>query len=148
MKRFALVLFILVTATIACANPCIQSPTSIVAAIVVVIAALFLEIFITTGVLLFSGMALAPTFLALIIGNTGSYVGVLSPLFYYFEAHIVLVELAVVSVEAAFIKLICLFAAFQLDSFDGLKWRYAFLSAILGNASSYYIGTLIGASMP
>ena len=144
MKRYTAIPLILILVTTAQANPCIhQSPASIAATIVVVIAALCLEIFITTGVLIFSGLALAPTFIALTIGNIISYLGVLSPLAYYFELHIVFVELVVVSVEAAFIKLISLFPVFQLDRFTDLKWRYAFLAAILGNASSYYIGTLM-----
>ena len=113
------------------------------ATIVVIIAALGLEVFITMGVLVFSGMALAPTLLALTLGNIGCYLGVLGPLFYHFELPIVLVEVAVVTVEAIFIKSLSLIGAFQLDRFDGLSWRRAFLAAALGNASSYYIGTLM-----
>lgn len=141
-RRAAIVLLVLVPVGTAYGNPCVD-PVSEAATIVVVIAALGLEVFITMGVLGFSGMALAPTLLALTLGNIGCYLGVLGPLFYHFELPIILVEAAVVTVEAAFIKLISLVGAFQLDRFDGLRWRSAFLAALLGNASSYYIGTLM-----
>lgn len=142
MKRTIFILFVLVPAGVAYGNPCID-PASEAATIVVIIAALGLEVFITMGVLVFSGMALAPTLLALTLGNIGCYLGVLGPLFYHFELPIVLVEVAVVTVEAVFIKLISLVGTFQLDRFDGLRWRSAFLAATLGNASSHYIGTLM-----
>jgi hypothetical protein len=143
VKRITFVLLVLVPVGVAYGNPCIVNPTSMAATIVVIIAALCLEIFITMGVLTFSGMALGPTFVALALRNIGSYLGVLGPLFYHFELPLVVVEVAVVAAEAVFIKLISLIGAFQLDRFDGLRWRSAFLAAILGNASSYYIGTLM-----
>ena len=142
MRRVILILLILVPATAAYANPCI-SPTSIAATVVVVIAALCLEVFITSGILLFCGMAAVPTFFALLLGNVASYLGVLTPLAYHFETHVVLVEVAVVAVETIFIKLVSLVPLLQQDNFTGLKWRSALLAVMLGNASSYYIGTLM-----
>jgi len=142
IRRAVLVALIIVPASVAQANPSID-PTSVAATFVVVLAAFFLEIFITSGVLLFAGMAAVPTFAALVFGNVGSYFGVLGPLAFHFQLHIVLVELAVVAAETVFIKLISLLALFQQDTFVGLKWRYALLAALLGNASSYYIGTLM-----
>ena len=88
-------------------------------------------------------MALGPTFLVLVLGNIGSYLGVFSPLAYYFEVHIALVEVAVIAMEAAFIKLTSVLAVFQQDTFIGLEWRYALLTATSGNVSSYDIGTLL-----
>lgn len=35
-------------------------------------------------------------------------------------------------------------ALLQADTFTELKWRDAFLAAMLGNAGSYYIGTSMG----
>jgi hypothetical protein len=146
MRKFAFILLILIPVTIAYANPTAQHPTSFAATIVVVIAALCLEIFITIGVLFFSGIAPVPAFFALFLGNICCYLVVLCPLVFYFKLHVVLVEIAVVSVEAAFIKLISLIAIFQSDTFERLKWRYAFLAAVLGNAASYYIGTIMAAT--
>jgi hypothetical protein len=99
MRKAAFFMLILVPATAAYANPCIESPTSIAAGIVVVLAALCLEAFIMSGVLLFSGMAAVPTFVALAVGNVGSYLGILLPLAYYFEVHIVVLEVVVIAVE-------------------------------------------------
>lgn len=143
MKKLLIIFVLLVHVTLANANPIVESPTTTAATIVCVIAGLLLEIFLTTGVLLFSGIALAPTFFVLIFGNIASYCLVLGPLAYIFNLHVIFVEIAVISVEATFIKLICHFSFFQQESFIDLKWRFAFLAAILGNASSYYVGTLI-----
>jgi hypothetical protein len=48
--------------------------------------------------------------------------------------------------ETCLIKLLSLFGPFQQDTFIGLKWRYALLAALAGNACSYYVGTLLAAS--
>ena len=143
MKKFLFIFLLLTFASAAYANPIIVSPIPMGATIVCVIAALLLEAFLTTGALFFSGVAIGPTFLALIFSNVASYAGVLAPLAYYFEVHTLFVELAVICVETAFIKFVCRFGVFQQDTFNGLKWRYALLAAFVGNASSYYIGTLM-----
>jgi len=142
MKIAVFILLILIPTTVAYANPSV-SPTAEAATVVVVIAALCLEIFLTMGVLIFSGLALGPTFLALVFGNIASYLGVLGPLAYHYELHLAFVEIAVVAAETLFIKLIALLGVFQQDTFTELRWRTAFIAAILGNASSYYIGTLM-----
>ena len=48
--------------------------------------------------------------------------------------------------ETCLIKLLSLFGPFQQDTFIGLKWRYALLATLAGNACSYYVGTLLAAS--
>jgi hypothetical protein len=127
------------------ANPVGIHPTHAAALVVVIIASLLLEVFVTTGVLLFLGISAVPAFFVLVIGNAVSYMGVLLPL--YSEVKSVLfVEIVIVLVEAGFIKLFSCFQWFQGASFAGLKWRYAFLAAIAGNACSYYFGTLIASS--
>jgi hypothetical protein len=117
-------------------------PTKLVASIVVVSAALLLEVFVTTGVLLFCGMAVVPMFFALVLGNIVSYLGVALPL-YALVQRVWPVEIVIVAAEAVLIKLLSSFNLFQGDTFDGLKWRWALLAALAGNACSYYVGTLL-----
>jgi hypothetical protein len=131
------------TAT-AWANPCGPHPTKLAAWIIVVLAAMLLEVCITTGFLLFSGLTVAPTAIVLFLGNTISHVGIVLPL-YELAKSVWLVEVVVLAAETALIKLLSLFGPFQQDTFTGLKWRYALLAALAGNACSYYVGTLLAA---
>lgn len=142
MLAVALVLTFAATAQ---ANPCGPHPTKFVAWTIVVIAALFLEVFVTTGFLLFSGLAVVPTFFALVLANAVSYLGIVLPLFAA-TGSVWSVEGAVIVAKTGLIKLLSMFGPFQADTFAGLKWRYALLSALAGNAGSYYVGTLLAAS--
>ncbi len=139
------ILVVLACTTVAPANPCGAAPTELAGWVVVVGASLLLEVFITTGFLLFSGIAVVPMFFALVLGNTVSYVGILLPL-YEATKTVWLVEVVIVAAEAALVKGLSHLPLFQGDTFDGLKWRSAFLSVLAGNACSYYIGTLLASS--
>ena len=90
--------------------------------IVVVIASLLLEVFVTTGLLFVAGIAVVPMFFALVIGNVISYVGIAALLYEAVEI-VWLVETVIVMAEASFIKLLSSFDLFQGNSFDGLKWE-------------------------
>ncbi len=136
---------VLALATTAQANPCITNPTQIAATVVVVIAALLLEVFVTTGLLLFWGIAVVPTFAALLVGNAVSYLGIVLPVFTAAKC-VWLVEVAVVAAETGFVKLLSRFDVFQGGAFEGLKWRSALLCVLVGNACSYYVGTLLASS--
>ena len=136
---------VLVLASNACANPCGPHPTKLAAWIIVVGASLFLEVFVTTGFLFFSDIAVVPMFLALVLGNAISYLGILLPL-YETTKLVWLVEMVVVVAETLLIKGLSHIGLFQGDTFDGLRWRVAFLAAVAGNASSYYVATLLASS--
>jgi hypothetical protein len=127
------------------ANPLGVDPAGMAAGIVVISAALLLEVFVTTGVLLFCGMAVVPMFFALVLGNIVSYLGLALPL-YALVQRVWPVETVIVVAEAALLKLLSSFNLFQGDAFDGLKWRWALLAALAGNACSYYVGTLLASA--
>lgn len=137
-------LVVLACAATARANPCGPHPTEFAAWTIVVLAAMSLEVFITTGFLLFSGLAAVPTALVLFLANGVSYLGIVLPL-YSAAGSVWLVEAVVLAAETGLIKLLSLFGPFQQDGFSGLKWRYALLAALAGNACSYYVGTLLSA---
>jgi hypothetical protein len=138
-------LVVLAFAASAHANPCGPHPTEFVAWTIVVLAAMTLEVFITTGLLLFSGLAAVPTALVLFLVNGVSYLGIVLPL-YSVAKSTWLVEVVVLVVETGLIKLLSLLGPFQQDAFGGLKWRYALLAALAGNTCSYYVGTLLAGS--
>ncbi len=149
-KRLAQAAFVLglvlVSAGTAQANPLGgPDPAKLAASIVVISAALLLEVFVTTGVLLFCGMAVVPMFFALVLGNVVSYLGIALPL-YALVQRVWPVEFVIVVVEAALIKLLSSFSLFQGETFDGFKWRWALLAALAGNACSYYVGTLLASA--
>ncbi len=145
VSKLPALLIVLAIAGTAYANPCGPHPTELAAWIIVAGASLLLEVFITTGFLLFSGVAVVPMFFALVLGNVVSYIGILLPL--YEATKIVwLVEVVIVAVEAALVKGLSHIGLFQGDTFDGLKWRTAFLSVLAGNACSYYVGTVMTSS--
>jgi hypothetical protein len=150
-ERLAIRILPALLAVLACeatarANPCGAHPGEIAAWIGVVVIAMALEVFVTTALLLFSGLSVVQMGFALFLINTASYLGIALPL-YELAKSIWLVEIVVILAETALIKLLSLFGPFQQDTFTGLRWRYALLAALAGNACSYYVGTLLaGAS--
>ena len=145
ISRLSSLVILLALASDAWANPCMPHPTKLAAWIIVVGASLFLEIFVTTGFLFFSGIAVVPMWLALVVVNAISYLGILLPL-YETTKLVWLAEVAILAVETLLIKGLSHIGLFQGDTFDGLKWRYAFLSVLAGNACSYYVGTLLASA--
>jgi hypothetical protein len=140
-----ILLLVLVSAGTVRANPLGVNPTGMAAGVVVISAALLLEVFVTSGVLLFCGIAVVPMFCALVFGNIVSYLGIALPL-YALVQRVWPVEMTIVAAEAVLIKLLSSFNLFQGDTFDGLKWRWALLAALAGNACSYYVGTLLASA--
>ncbi len=149
-KRLAQAAFVLglvlVSAGTAQANPLGgPDPAKLAASIVVISAALLLEVFVTSGFLLFCGVAVVPMFFALVLGNIVSYLGIALPL-YALVQRAWPVELVIVAAEAVLTKLLSSFSLFQGETFDGFKWRWALLAALAGNACSYYVGTLLASA--
>ena len=106
-------------------------------------SALWLEVSITTIILLFFNLSPVPVFVALLIGNLGVYFGLFGPLLDE-TTNLLMLEMMIVVIEGTFIKFISLIEAFQLETFTKLKWKYAFLSAAIGNVVSYYVGVVVG----
>lgn len=145
---YAAVAICLWACSIAQANP-IPSPDRVAKTVVgtvilvgVVAGLLFVESCLTAMLLLFAGLTGLRMLGALVVINVISYVLVLLPLLHG-GVWIYLAELAVVLVEAALIKLASAFEVFQADSFVRLKWRYALLVSLLGNAFSYLAGRMV-----
>ena len=145
MRKWIVLFLLFFPATVAFANPVIVfDPISAFAYVMVLGSTLGLEVCITTILLLFFHMSPVPVFFALLIGNLAVYFGVFTVLLDAVPS-LLIAEVVIVTIEGAFIKLISFFDRFQLETFTRLKWRYAFISAVVGNVVSYYAGTIISA---
>ena len=141
MKKWAII-FVLLFSASAFANPVFFDPVTDIRLVIVLVSTLGLEVFITTIILLFCHMALVPSLIALFLGNITMYFVIFLPIFSVTE-NLLLAEVVIVAAEGTFIKIISLFDTFQLEDFKKLKWRTAFISALVGNALSYYVGTVL-----
>lgn len=135
------VLFFLLPRFIAWANP-VADPMTQFSAVMVVGSLLGLEAAISTISLLFFGMSPKPVFFAMLMVNAGIYFVVFLPIFETLD-NLLIAELVIVFVEAAFIKLIARFDVFRLDTFRKVGWIGAITVSIIANLLSYYVGTII-----
>ena len=133
----------LVFPALAAANPIIVPDLTKVAATVIVVGAAFVvEMAITTGYLLFVGLSPGTVFAALLPLNIGTYLCVLVPAL-DFDVPVLIIEVVVVSIEAAAIKVMAVFPLFRRDNFLCLRWRHALGAAAVGNAFSYWVGNMM-----
>ncbi len=128
---------------VAYANPVVINPASLLAFWVVVLFALVVEAGIAALVVTFSGMSPLRVFLGFLAGNAGVYFFAFRPLLDRETIPLTALELGVVTVDAAVIKLLSAIEAFQRDNFTGLSWLRAIIAAVAGNAFSYFIGRVV-----
>jgi hypothetical protein len=140
MRNYAGLLVVLLPVSVASANPI--DPIGSVLGLVPVAYILALETIVGTFFLLFAGMSGVNTLPVLYVGNLVVYFAFFLPL-RHTGANVLFAETAVVAADGAFMKLLSTFDVFQSDTFTVLKWRYAFIIAALGNAISYYLGTMV-----
>ena len=140
-SRTCAALLLLLLPSVAMANP-IVSPTHTVAYIIVVGTSFLVEVAVTTGYLALAGMSAGVVFVALVLVNLGSYMGILLPALDH-DVPVLVIELLVVLAEGVVIKFMSAFPTFQGDTFTSLKWRHAFAAAGIGNAFSYWVGKMI-----
>lgn len=144
MKKWVVFIVLLFPATVAFANPVIiPDPLNWVRFVIVFGSSFGSEVLITTIILFFCHMAVVPLLIALFVGNLVIYFIIFQPVLSVTE-NLLVAEVVIVVVEGAFIKMISSFDTFQLEDFKGLKWRTAFITAVVGNLLSYSAGTVIG----
>ena len=144
MKKWAiLLLFLLFPPAAVYANPVIVfDPVSGISFVMVVGSMLLVESIIIAFILFFYHMELIPSFVAVYAGNILMYFFLFLPVLSSTDK-VATAELVIVAAEGIYIKIISFFDTFQLNDFRGLKWRVALISAIVGNALSYYIGAVV-----
>ena len=144
MKKWVVFIVLLFPATVAFANPVIMpDPLNWVRFVIIFGSCFGSEVLLTTIILFFCHMAVVPLLIALFAGNMVMYFVIFQPVLSA-TGNVLASEAVIVAVEGAFIKMISSFDTFQLEDFKGLKWRTAFIIAVVGNLLSYYSGTVIG----
>jgi hypothetical protein len=141
MKKWV-VLIVLLFSTVVFANPVGFDPFKTIGSFFVFGSLLWLETSIITVILFFCHMELVTSFIALFIGNLIIYFAIFLPALSAID-NLLTAEAIIVAVEGIFIKIISRINSFQTEDFKGLKWWTAFIIAAIGNALSYYVGTVI-----
>jgi hypothetical protein len=145
MRKWSVLFLLLCLTDVVRANPVIvPDPLSLIGYVTVLASSITVEVSIVTLILIFFDMSIKPVWLGLFVGNLTIYFVLFLPLFHAISSLLV-VEGLIVLADGTLIKIISLFDTFQEEAFKGLKWRYAFLVAAIGNISSYYVGTLMHA---
>ncbi len=141
MKKriFWLAVLVATVPSVAFANPSVPPPGLTIGALVTITIAFGLEIGVATIYLTLVGMAPKRVFFTLCVVNLLTYTLVLLP-GEELGFPIVILEFAILCIEALAIKLMAFHFFFHGGRFDGLKWRHAFGAALLGNLTSYLAG--------
>lgn len=131
---------------VARANPYILNPSSAVAFAIVALSALIVEAGVVALLLAFVGVAPLRMFAGFLFMNVAVFAFCFYPLMEQRQIPLVGLEVLVVAIDAAAIKLLSRFAAFQADSYRGLSWLFAGLTALVGNGVSFFIGVIASGS--
>ena len=137
-----ILLVLLFPASFAFANPIFLPDVGDIKLVVVLGLTFAAEASIITLILFFCHLAIVPSVIAMFAGNLLMYFVIFRPVL---EAtnNVPIAEAVIVAAEAVFILIISRIELFQDEDFKGLKWRTAFLCAVVGNLLSYYVGTVI-----
>jgi len=141
MKKWIVLIVLLFPATLL-ANPVVFDPFSSIRLVLIIGSLLWLEAAVITIILCFCRMEIVPSFIAMFAGNLAIYFAIFLPVLSAVN-NLLIAEATIVTIDGAFIKIISTFDSFQMEDFKGLKWRTAFICAIVGNALSYYVGAVI-----
>ena len=130
---------------IARANPVMIDGQSLIAFGIVAFWALVIESGIATLALVSSGLLIVPSFGTLIVANVTLFLFGFLPL--TGRVSLWLLEPGVVLADALLLKLVAAAPFLQGGEFVGVSWRRALVAALLGNATSFFIG-VIGSGAP
>jgi hypothetical protein len=142
MKKYLIIFVLLFPAATAFANPIVVfDPVYWIKSLSILGTILGLETFLVVTILFFCHMTVIPSLIAVFSGNLLIYFIIFQPLLSAIE-NVWICEIVIVVIEGILIKVISLFDVFQLEEFKGLKWVTAFICSAIGNAFSYFLGTL------
>lgn len=140
IRRWLPVLLCFLVPALARANPFILNPSSALAFAVVAFMALIVEAGIVSSLLAFAGLNPLRLFLSFWVINTAVFLFLFWPL--QSRLPIPALEAAVVLADACGIMLLAQVPAFQGETYSRLRWPVAGIIALLGNASSFFIGIM------
>ena len=140
MRRWSLTTLCLLVPLAARANPVIIDPSSLIAFGVVALFALIVEAGIVALFLAFGGLAPMQVFWGFLLANLAVFFFIFCPL--QQRVPLPLLEFFVVVSDAVAIKLLAGIAAFQGDNYKGVSWLLAGVTALAGNAASFFVGVI------
>jgi hypothetical protein len=136
-----LVAVFLLTPLVACANPVIVNPSSLLAFCVVAFWALVIEAGVVALLLAFRGVAPLRVFIAYFIVNAAVFLFLFQPLLEGSKSlPVPVLELLVVLIDGAAIKLLATLNSFQGENYRGVSWLTATIVSCVGNGLSYFVG--------
>jgi hypothetical protein len=138
MRRWLPFLLFFVMPAVALANPRMPPVNTMVAFVVVVLAALVLEAGVVALLLAFRGVSPTRMFVAFVLANFAVYFLLFIPLSERLGT--LVLELIVVAADAVVIKLMSSVSILQGDSYRNVGWIFAGCAALVGNAVSFYFG--------
>ena len=136
---FFIALCLLVPAT-ARANPVMIDGTSLLAFAIVAFWAFVVEAGLVALLLAFCGVQPLRLFGGFFVTNFLVFAFVFAPLLH--RMPLVPLEVLVVAVDGAAIKVMTCFGGFQQDDFRGVSWPQAGLISAVGNAASFFVGVI------
>jgi hypothetical protein len=132
---------LILTPSIACANPVILNPSSLLAFFVVAFWAMVVEAGVVALLLAFRGAAALPVFGGYFVLNSAVFLFLFQPLLMGSRSlPVPVLEVVVVVVDAAAIKLLLAFNPFQGDGYRGVSWFLSVVTSSIGNSLSYMVG--------
>jgi hypothetical protein len=144
MRRWIFIVLCVLMPAVARANPYVLNPSSLIAFGVVAFWALIVEAGIVALLLTFSGLAPLRVFGGFFFANVVVFIFVFCPL--QQRIPLPLLEAIVVVIDAASIKLLSRFSAFQGESYRSVGWLFAGLTSLAGNAASFFVGVIASGS--
>lgn len=140
-NRLLIVFLVLLLSNSALANPIIIPDFSI-GTIMVTLSTIGLESAITAIALFCLGMAPVPVVFAMCFFNMFTF-GFMVYGIMEIISNVFVIEAMIITIEAVFIKIISIFDVFQWETFQGIRWRGAFIVSVLGNIASYFVGNVL-----
>jgi hypothetical protein len=132
---------VILTPSIANANPVMLNPSSALAFCVVAFWAMVVEAGVVALLLAFRGAAALPMFGGYFVLNSVVFLFLFQPLLTGNRSlPVPVLEAMVVLVDAVSIKLLVALAPFQGDGFRGVSWLRSVLISGVGNGLSYLVG--------
>ena len=136
-----LVAAIILMPFVAGANPVMMNPSSLLAFCIVAFWAMVVEAGVVALLLAFRAAAALPVFVAYFVLNGAVFLFLFHPLLVGNRSLPVLaLEVMVVLIDGAVIKLLVALSPFQGDGYRGVSWLRSLVTSSVGNALSYLVG--------
>ena len=143
LAAFLVAAVVVLTPSVASANPVMLNPSSLLAFCIVTFWAMVVEAGIVALLLSFRGAAALPVFVGYFVLNGAVFLFLFQPLLVGSQSlPVPVLEGMVVLADAAVIKMLVALNPFQGDSYRGVGWFRSLVTSGIGNALSYLVGCI------